>query len=64
MPRNFSGDALHVAVASIYKMDYLLTWNCTHLANAQKKRHLRVINTRLRLTTRHHHPAGIIGGLK
>ena len=51
MPRDFAGDALHVAIASFYKVDYLLTWNCTHLANAHKKRHLRVINSRLRLNT-------------
>jgi len=51
MPRDVAGDALHVAVASYYKMDYLLTWNCTHLANARKKQHLRRINGRLRLDT-------------
>jgi len=27
-------DALHVAVAAVHGMDYLLTWNCTHIANA------------------------------
>lgn len=51
MPKDVAGDALHVAVASYYKMDYLLTWNCTHLANARKKHHLRRINGRLRLDT-------------
>lgn len=51
MPRDVAGDALHVAVASYYKMDYLLTWNCTHLANARKKQHLRRINGRLRSDT-------------
>ncbi len=51
MPRDVAGDALHVAVASYYKMDYLLTWNCAHLANARKKQHLRRINARLRLET-------------
>lgn len=51
MPKDVAGDALHVAVASYYKMDYLLTWNCTHLANARKKQHLRRIDGRLRLDT-------------
>lgn len=51
MPKDIVGDALHVAVASYHKMDYLLTWNCTHLANASKKQHLRRINGRLRLET-------------
>ena len=26
-------DMLHVAVAAVYGMDYLLTWNCAHIAN-------------------------------
>ena len=37
MPAEIIGDALHVAIASYHKMDYLLTWNCNHLANANKK---------------------------
>ena len=28
-------DALHVAVAAASGMEFLLTWNCTHIANAQ-----------------------------
>ncbi len=43
------GDALHLAYASFYKIDFLLTWNCNHLANANKRTHIRVINTRLNL---------------
>jgi hypothetical protein len=27
-------DALHIAVASVHGMDYLVSWNCTHIANA------------------------------
>jgi len=27
-------DALHIAVAVVWKIDYLLTWNCKHIANA------------------------------
>jgi len=27
-------DALHIAVAAVHRMDYLLTWNCRHIANA------------------------------
>lgn len=51
MPKDVLGDALHLAVASFHKMDYLLTWNCNHLANANKKRHIRRINERLRIPT-------------
>ncbi len=49
MPRVLKGDALHLAYASFYKIDFLLTWNCNHLANANKKQHIRRINTRLNL---------------
>ena len=26
-------DALHIATATVHQLDYLLTWNCTHIAN-------------------------------
>lgn len=32
-------------------LDYLLTWNCRHLANANKFEHIRSINRRLGLLT-------------
>ena len=51
MPNVLKGDALHLAYASFYKIDFLLTWNCNHLANANKRQHIRVINTRLNLPT-------------
>lgn len=28
-------DALHIATATIHEVDYLLTWNCAHIANAE-----------------------------
>ena len=28
-------DALHIATAAHHRIDYLLTWNCTHIANAR-----------------------------
>ncbi len=49
MPRNPTGDALHLAIASFHKCDFLLTWNCKHLANANKVGHIRRINTLLGL---------------
>lgn len=51
MPRSMTGDGLHLAYASLYKVDFLLTWNCNHLANANKKRHIKTINARLDLFT-------------
>lgn len=47
MPKDLLGDAVHLAYASVLKFDYLLTWNCNHLANANKRRHIRVLNGRL-----------------
>jgi predicted nucleic acid-binding protein len=43
------GDALHLALASYYKCDFLVTWNCRHLANANKFGHIRRVNTMLGL---------------
>ena len=51
MPKTLIGDAIHLAYASYYGIDYLLTWNCNHLANANKKKHIRIINGRLGLST-------------
>lgn len=34
IPRKAQLDALHIGVAAIHGMDYLLTWNCSHMANA------------------------------
>ena len=51
MPRDGAGDALHLALASFYSMDVLLTWNCKHLANPNKFGHIDRVNTELGLTT-------------
>ena len=50
MPREPIRDALHVAIASFYRMDFLLTWNCKHLANANKTRRLRELNLEMGLS--------------
>lgn len=34
VPRHAEMDAFHISVAAIHGMDYLLTWNCKHIANA------------------------------
>jgi predicted nucleic acid-binding protein len=46
-----TGDAMHLAVASIYKVDYLLTWNCRHLANVNKIDRIKAIHDRLDVFT-------------
>jgi hypothetical protein len=49
MPADPGGDALHLALASHHKCDFLVTWNCQHLANANKFGHIRRVNTLLGL---------------
>jgi hypothetical protein len=34
LPANAADDALHIAIATVNQLDYLLTWNCRHIANA------------------------------
>ena len=43
IPSHAVRDAAHIAIATINDMDYLLTWNCKHLANAQMIRRLAVV---------------------
>jgi len=35
LPTKAADDALHLAIAAVHGTDYLLTWNCRHLANAE-----------------------------
>ncbi len=37
LPTKAGADALHIAVAAVHGLDYLLTWNCTHIANARTR---------------------------
>lgn len=34
IPRESAADALHIAIAAVNGVEYILTWNCRHLANA------------------------------
>jgi hypothetical protein len=49
MPRDPAGDALHLALASYNKCEFLLTWNCQNLANPGKFHHIRIVNNLLGL---------------
>jgi hypothetical protein len=40
IPETAFADASHIAVATVHRMDYLLTWNCRHINNATIKRQL------------------------
>ena len=43
VPSNASEDALHISIATVHYVDYLLTWNCRHIANATIVEKLRDI---------------------
>ena len=35
IPKKAAEDALHISVATVHAMDFLLTWNCQHIANPE-----------------------------
>lgn len=49
MPGPLTGDAMHVAAATVYGFEYVLSWNVRHLANPNKVRHLNAICLRFGL---------------
>jgi hypothetical protein len=44
LPPKASDDTTHIAAATVYGLDYLLTWNCKHIANAQIQKKLSQIS--------------------
>lgn len=46
IPGSEPGDAAHLAIATAHGMDYLVTWNCRHLASAAVRRRVSEINAR------------------
>ncbi len=47
LPPKASNDPLHIALATVYGLDYLLTWNCKHMANAPIQKKLSQISFKL-----------------
>ena len=43
LPRKAAIDALHIGVATVHGMDYLLTWNCRHIANAATRGEIEAV---------------------
>ena len=35
LPQKAFPDALHIAIATVHQIEYLLTWNCKHIANVE-----------------------------
>jgi len=46
LPKKAEEDALHIATATVHRVDYLLSWNCKHIANVFMQKDLnRIIQT-------------------
>lgn len=43
VPLKALDDALHISIAAVHGMDFLLTWNCRHIDNAEMKPRIRSI---------------------
>ena len=43
LPSVARDDATHVAIATVHRMDYLVTWNCRHIDNAEVKPLIRSV---------------------
>lgn len=44
-------DLPHFAFAVAYEMDYLVTWNCAHIANGEIIRRLFIVNSQINRNT-------------
>ena len=43
LPAKAATDALHIAIATVHGIDFLLTWNCRHIANATLRSKIETI---------------------
>ena len=43
IPRESAADALHISIAAVNGIDFLLTWNCKHLANAAHRQKIEAL---------------------
>jgi predicted nucleic acid-binding protein len=50
LPQTAYPDALHIGTAAVHEVDYLLTWNCAHIANAEILPRVALICERFDLT--------------
>ncbi|RLF49694.1 MAG: hypothetical protein DRN20_01480 [Thermoplasmata archaeon] len=47
IPRKYRDNARHIAVAVVHNLDIIITWNCRHMANIEKKRQINGVNISL-----------------
>lgn len=43
LPKRAAIDAAHIAITAVHNIDYLLTWNCKHIANATHFRKIKAV---------------------
>ena len=44
IPRNAEPDAQHIAVATVYGIEYLVSWNHKHIVNEHKREHINQVS--------------------
>ncbi len=49
VPKKAADDAFHIACAGVHRVDFLLTWNCNHIANPHNRHRIRKCFTRHQL---------------
>ncbi|TFG21728.1 MAG: PIN domain-containing protein [Promethearchaeota archaeon] len=47
IPKKYINDALHIAIATKYKMDAIISWNLTHIVKFKTKLQVKKINEKL-----------------
>lgn len=48
IPKKYINDALHIAIATKYKMDAIISWNLTHIIKFKTKFQVKNINEKLK----------------
>lgn len=43
LPQRAAADALHIAIAAVNRIDFILTWNFTHIANANYRPRIEIV---------------------
>ena len=43
LPKRATVDAFHIGIAAAHEVNYLLTWNCKHLANAAMRGTIEIV---------------------
>ena len=51
LPESAAADALHIAIAVVNGMDFLLTWNCTHIVSGRVRMIIEEINAEFGIRT-------------